>query len=44
MSNENVLMKQSKADVNATKCLQHQCIEKELYAYYCVHNKQNELF
>ena len=34
ISKENLLMKQSKPDVIATKCLQHQCIEKEhLYAY-----------
>ena len=28
-------MKQSKAEVIAINCLQHQCIEKEHYAYYC---------
>ena len=31
ISKENLLMKQSKAEVIATKCLQHQCIEMEHY-------------
>ena len=31
ISKKHLLIKQSKAEVNATKCLQHQCIEKVHY-------------